>query len=267
VAEKGILAALAKSFIAANATKTAEKVADECIKQAYAECPNYGTLVANLIKYGVTAELNKHCTLTAGVPIQAMLGKPVTSVADVLKHFGPTAFTLEWKYDGERAQIHLLQDGTIKIYSRNSEDHTGKYPDIIQSLPRAYSTSSEQKVSSFIIDCEVVAWHVGDKKILPFQTLSTRKRKDVDTSNISVQVCLFAFDLLSLNGRSYMQSSGRDRRKLLRDTFHAVPGKFAFAESLDTSDVAEIEAFLHQAVKSSCEGLMVKNLRFFRIRL
>ena len=34
----------------------------------------------------------------------------------------------------------------------------------------------------------------------PFQELSRRKRKDVKVEDITVQVCLFAFDLLYLNG-------------------------------------------------------------------
>ena len=33
------------------------------------------------------------------------------------------------------------------------------------------------------------------------QVLSTRKRKDVDEKNITVNVCLFAFDCLYLDGR------------------------------------------------------------------
>ena len=39
----------------------------------------------------------------------------------VLDRFSNCEFTCEFKYDGERAQIHLLADGSVKIFSRNSE--------------------------------------------------------------------------------------------------------------------------------------------------
>lgn len=50
-----------------------------------------------------------------------------------------------------------------------------------------------------MIDAEAVA---VDKtgKLLPFQELSRRKRKDVKVEDIQVRVCLFGFDLLYLNG-------------------------------------------------------------------
>jgi hypothetical protein len=35
---------------------------------------------------------------------------------------------------------------------------------------------------------------------MPFQELSKRKRKDVKVEDIQVRVCLFAFDILYLNG-------------------------------------------------------------------
>lgn len=37
-------------------------------------------------------------------------------------------------------------------------------------------------------------------KLMPFQELSKRKRKDVKVEDIQIRVCLFAFDILYLNG-------------------------------------------------------------------
>ena len=55
-------------------------------------------------------------------------------------------------------------------------------------------------ISSFVLDCETVAWDTVNKKVLPFQQLMTRKRKDVKADDVKVKVCIFAFDLLFLNG-------------------------------------------------------------------
>lgn len=81
-----------------------------------------------------------------------MLGKAAKGVEAVFDRFGKVLFTMEWKYDGERAQIHLLPDGSMRIYSRNSENNTSKYPDLIKMFPTVYDTDS---TDSFIIDCEV----------------------------------------------------------------------------------------------------------------
>ena len=51
-----------------------------------------------------------------------------------------------------------------------------------------------------MLDAEAVAIERSTGKLLPFQELSKRKRKDVKVEDIQVKVCLFAFDLLFLNG-------------------------------------------------------------------
>ena len=51
-----------------------------------------------------------------------------------------------------------------------------------------------------MFDAEAVAIDKDTAKLLPFQELSRRKRKDVKVEDIKVRVCLFAFDLLYLNG-------------------------------------------------------------------
>ena len=113
---------------------------------------------------------------------------------------------------------------------------------------------------SFVIDSEVVAFDTETKKILPFQVLSTRKRKDVNEGTITVQVCLFAFDILFLNGQSLLKEPLATRRDKLRSAFQVKEGEFQFATSRDASDTEEILAFLNDSIKDSCEGLMVKTL-------
>jgi hypothetical protein len=61
----------------------------------------------------------------------------------------------------------------------------------------------KETTTSFVLDCEAVAWDVKNQCILPFQVLSTRKRKDVQTGDIQVQVCIYAFDILYLNDKVF----------------------------------------------------------------
>ena len=226
------------------------------LKQAYIEVPNLDLLVHNILEYGLQ-QLPQHCTLTPGVPVEVMLGKPASSIVSILDKFSSVLFTLEYKYDGERAQIHRLKDGTVRVYSRNSENNTSKYPDIVRSI-KQYEVDG--KCSEWIVDCECVAWDNKERRLLPFQTLTTRKRKDVKEEDITVHVALFAFDLLYLNGQSYLGHTLRERREVLHSHFVEKEGEFAFAVHKDTDDLEEIQAFLTQAVASSCEGLMVKAL-------
>ena len=102
-----------------------------------------------------------------------MLAHPTKGVSEVLQRFENAEFTCEYKYDGERAQIHVLESGKVHIYSRNSEDNTSKYPDIIERMPKVIKDT----VKSAVIDSESVAWDREKKQIQPFQVLSTRKRK------------------------------------------------------------------------------------------
>ena len=38
-------------------------------------------------------------------------------------------------------QIHVLEDGSVQVYSRNSENNTTKYPDIIARMPKVCTTT------------------------------------------------------------------------------------------------------------------------------
>lgn len=240
------------------------------IKAVFNSLPNYELVIPKLLQCGIY-ELPRHVGMVPGIPLKPMLAHPTKSLSQVLDRFEGLAFTCEYKYDGERAQIHCLEDGRTFIYSRNSENMSQKYPDVMEKLPMILKASNQLQSNnnnngndcvktSFILDCEVVAWDAKEGKILPFQVLSTRKRKDVTVDSVQVQVVLFAFDLLYLDGRELLREPLRKRRQLLHERFVEVPGVFYFARNSDSSAVEDIQALLDEAVQNACEGLMVKTL-------
>lgn len=221
LAEKTVLVALAQAIVtheaavAGEKTPSAEKLAqgEAVLKSVYSELPAYEVIIPAMLEHGLF-KLPEVCKLHPGVPIKPMLAKPTKSITEVLDRFEGKEFTCEYKYDGERAQIHyvapdsahqypdatntLQKDakGLSSIFSRNSEDLSKKYPDVLAKL----GTWIKDGVSSFVLDCETVAWDTENKKVLPFQQLMTRKRKDVKAEDVKIKVCIFAFDLLFLNG-------------------------------------------------------------------
>ncbi|XP_017494953.1 PREDICTED: DNA ligase 1-like [Rhagoletis zephyria] len=264
--EKSLLQALTQAYLIFKDESNAKLVGSDKFKEklakkslllqtAYCECPNYDKIIPTLMEHGLE-NLSKFCFLTPGIPLKPMLAHPTKGVQDVLERLEGAKFTCEYKYDGERAQIHLNDDKDTYIYSRNQENNTEKYPDIVKLIHEIVSPN----VTNFILDCEAVAFDVSTKQILPFQVLSTRKRKNVDESEITVRVCLFAFDLLYLNSESLVTKDLSERRELLRQSFNEVEGKFMLATSKDLSDVDAIQEFLEESIKSKCEGLMIKTL-------
>merc|ERR1711953_1648721 len=118
-----------------------------------------------------------------------------------------------------------MNKSTIKVYSRNSEDMTPKYPDVIQVVKDALLDG----VEDCIIDSEVVAWDVTNAKILPFQILSTRGRKNITVEDIKVQVCIMPFDCMLHNGTTLVKKDLETRRKILKTILKEVPGKVTYA--------------------------------------
>jgi hypothetical protein len=67
-----------------------------------------------------------------------------------------------------------------------------------------------QSISSFIVDAEIVAINASGDTVKSFQELSNRARKDVKIHEIKVPVCVYAFDLMYLNGQvSALQHNNR----------------------------------------------------------
>lgn len=73
--------------------------------------------------------------------------------------------------------------------------------------------------------------------------------QDVNEAEITVQVHIFAFDLIFLNGESLVKEPLIDRRRLLHENFQPIDGQFSFATSLDADNVEQMQEFLDESIK------------------
>lgn len=258
------------------------------IKDAYDKQSDFNYLVENLIEYGIY-KLSDICTVVPGIPLKPMLAQPSKNLTKAFSKFEELKFLAEYKYDGERLQIHHFNN-TTKLFSRNCEDISTKFPDI-----------ANMKIidASFILDCEAVAYKDGE--ILPFQVLSTRKRKNeefeddekevlpssflfskkvlVDSEdeklkmkeirkqknldavqNTNVSVCVFCFDILYFNGQETLNKTLAERKKILSENFNEINNKFLFATGIETSNLDDLESHFKGSTQANCEGLMLKSL-------
>jgi DNA ligase-1 len=272
--------------------KTLEAAAN-MVRKVYSEVPSYDALLDAALKVPLIG-LHQACHFQPGIPVEPMLAKPTKSIQEVLKRLNGQEFTCEYKYDGERAQIHMTVDGTLKVFSRNLLETSNKYPEVplfVQEAARVAiitarnkstqdddrdnnnnnkeargeddSNDQHQPIQSFVLDAEVVAFNQKTGQLVPFQVLSTRKKTEESAETAKVQVIVQAFDLMYLNGKSLLSVPLRKRRALLHTHFAPVEGKFQFATSIDCADDGDtttLEQFLDAAVKGQCEGLMVKTM-------
>ena len=68
----------------------------------------------------------------------------------------------------------------------------------------------------------MVAWDTVNKKLLPFQVLSTRKRKAEESEEQAVQVIVQGFDLIYLHGESLLRKPLVLRRAMMHAAFQEV---------------------------------------------
>ncbi|CAK9177950.1 unnamed protein product [Ilex paraguariensis] len=174
------------------------------VVEAYNVLPNLNLLIPTLMDKG-TKFSSTTLSMVPGIPIKPMLAKITNGIPEVLKLFQNKAFTCEYKYDGQRAQIHRLADGSFHIFSRNGDETTSRFPDLVNIIKESCTPASV----TFILDAEVVA--VDRKnycKLMSFQELSTRERGSKDSSIAvdTIKLCEFVFALQLLVKPSLCQS-------------------------------------------------------------
>ena len=247
--------------VKAEGAEEATKEISKALKRSINECPDYDKIIRTLLEVGPDGKsisyILERCKLTPGIPVNLMLAQPSRGIQEILDRFTDVEFTCEFKYDGMRAQIHILDDRSVKVFSRGNEDITEMYPDIIHFLGEHIDY---EQVRNCVIDSELVAFDLETNRIRPFQDIQQRGRKKVHLSSIEVEVCIYPFDILYYNDESLLELSLHHRRQYLKKAIKEEQGKIQFVHYQNLSQFEDIEAFLLESVKIGCEGLIVKTL-------
>jgi DNA ligase-1 len=200
-------------------------------------------------------------------PLGFMLASPVESPEDAVQRFAgddPAAMVdalLEDKFDGMRAQVHCgdaAQPGRVAIYSRNREDITESFPELVEAL------SSVRE--PLIFDGEILGWDLKTDKALPFSILGQRiGRKRVDNAvRREIPVVFMAFDLLFEAAELLLPRPLRERRAQLERVLERLGALTESAVELDER-ASKVQAGLfdehHEFVEQRVQRLRLSPAR------
>ncbi|HEY5146985.1 MAG TPA: hypothetical protein VII82_09470 [Polyangiaceae bacterium] len=192
--------------------------------------------------------------LTVGKPAAFKLAVPIETLAGSID---PSAYVLEDKIDGVRAQVHRTADGEVAIFARGLDRVTDAFPEVVAAV-RSLDGAA-------VLDGEIVALGAAGRP-RPFQALQPRlKRQRPSAEDLAeVRVTLVAFDLLVDASGTLLDRPWSERRARLLALVPAsapdagivvnpatpIPASLPLAEALDAAFTA--------ARERGHEGLVLK---------
>jgi DNA ligase-1 len=236
-----------------------EGLVEEAIAAAFSapldEVKEANMLLGDLGAVAVLASNNElgRAELSLFRPIKSMLASPEPTAEAIWARFeGAAVVYVEDKFDGIRAQLHR-GTGRAEVFSRDLRRMTEQFPELTDHA-RAFQ-------ADVILDGEIMAFEHGKKlTFFDLQKRLGRKHQGADlfsAASANVPVLFVAFDLLWLNGQSYLRRPLRERREALRSL--KLPAGFQIAEVYPAHSADEVEAAFQQARRRLNEGLMVKD--------
>ncbi len=243
VADMTILDALAAAFGGSKDARTA-------IERAYNVSSDLGAIAKALATGGLGAIAGFRPS--PGRPIKPMLAERLPSPEEILEKMGGRC-AAEYKYDGERVQIHRLADGSIRLFSRSLEEISSHFPDIVRLASEGIA--AEQ----YVVEGEIVAVNPDSGDLLPFQELMHRRRKHgVEEMMSRYPVSLRLFDAMfigeDLTGKPYPERR-ESLRGVVKENHH-----LRLVEQRVVDNTKELEAFFEDAISNGCEGIIAKSL-------
>jgi bifunctional non-homologous end joining protein LigD len=158
-------------------------------------------------------------------------------------------FAFEMKWDGIRAIIRIDR-GTVTLHTRNGNDVTAAYPELVEALQRLYPDRS------LVLDGEVVALDASGCPSFGRlqQRMGLSKPRDVEVARRQVKVDLMVFDLLEVDGSSLVSEGYDERRRRLAEVVPEDDGPIHVPPAFD----GDLEHALAASRELGLEGVMAK---------
>ncbi len=226
-----------------------EKSHRKVLERAYNVTSDLGYVVELAAEKGLKGV--EQVRVQIGKPIRPMLAERLPTAKEILDSMGGDV-VMEYKLDGERAQIH--KNGTkVEIFSRRLELITPTYPDVVEYAKKFV------KAKQAILEGEVVAVNTVTGEYLPFQELMHRRRKHgIAEMMKKYPVAINFFDVMFVDGVDFTGKPYTARRKELE----AIVEENEYARLVPakrTDDPEEVERYMEEAISQGGEGLMIKD--------
>lgn len=184
-------------------------------------------------------------------------------------------FWIEEKLDGERMQLHMMEDPSLPggkrfgFWSRNAKEYTYLYGSSFDdneecALTRFIKDAFNPSVKNIVLDGEMITWDMEMDRIVGFGTLKTAalsEQKNRFSDSTGQRPLYRVFDCLYLNGKPLTKFTLRDRRNALNHSVNTVHRRLEIHPYAEATDASEIEPHLRQVVAEASEGLVIKNPR------
>lgn len=220
------------------------------IEKAYQVLPDVGLLAKKIKEEGIEKAI-KRVVPVVGVPVLPMLAQRIKSPVEMVEKMGKVA--VEPKLDGLRLSLHFKsgKPDIVKAFTRNLKDNSWMFPELTK-------IGKFLNAKEIILDSEAVGLDETTKQMANFQTTMTRRRKhEIEETLAKIGIEFFVFDILSINGRSLMETPYLERRKELEKAIKA-GGSLKIVDHELTEDPKRINDLYLENRKKGLEGIIVK---------
>ncbi len=189
------------------------------------------------------------------VPVAAKLVERVKNAEEIIERMGNCY--IQPKFDGLRIQAHVSKS-RVELYSRNMENTTSAYPDLVSSL---LDFVRKNKIENAILDGEVIGYDSENEKYMSFQETVQRKRKtDIGEFSSQIPVVYNVFDIIYVNNEDLTKVKIEDRIKIIQKDFN-FEGRIKLTQTILVDELDKIQMlFDNYVLNNGLEGIIAKQL-------